>query len=265
MSRFRYLSPCVVCLLLVGCSTTPSRYQVENDFIPTERPDPSQFIEPIPITELASRRGNSANYQVLGKRYKVQKMPIGSQQRGIASWYGMKFHGYETSNGEIYDVYRMTAAHKTLPLPSYVKVTRIDNDQSVVVRVNDRGPFHPGRIIDLSYSAAIKLGIDQAGTAEVVMEVLTQPLDPNSQQLQIAVLSNLANANKVQQRVSQLINRKWPVDVQVTNHVPQLYRILVGPITGDRELKETQNIIQGNTEFKPIILDAHVPVVSATN
>src|SRR5690554_5341368 len=91
----------------------------------------------------------------------------GYVQKGTASWYGKKFHGHKTSNGEVYDMYKMTAAHKSLPLPSFARVTNLDNGRSVVVRVNDRGPFHDGRVIDLSYAAAVKLDIHRAGTGRV--------------------------------------------------------------------------------------------------
>ena len=104
---------------------------------------------------------------VHGKRYYVLDSAQGFKERGIASWYGNKFHGNQTSNGEIYDMYAMTAAHKRLPLPTYVKVTNLNNQRSITVRVNDRGPFHEGRVIDLSWAAAKKLGIDKTGTAPV--------------------------------------------------------------------------------------------------
>ncbi|HAH03554.1 MAG TPA: septal ring lytic transglycosylase RlpA, partial [Vibrio sp.] len=94
-------------------------------------------------------------------------------EKGKASWYGKKFHGHLTSNGEIYDMYSMSAAHKTLPIPSYVKVTNTDNNKTTIVRINDRGPFHEGRIIDLSYAAAYKLDVLRTGTANVEIEVIT--------------------------------------------------------------------------------------------
>ena len=128
----------------------------------------------VPKKESLSRIGNKP-YRVFGNRYVPMKSAQGFQELGIASWYGMKFHGRDTSNGERYDVFAMTAAHKTLPLPSYVRVTNCDNQKSVVVKVNDRGPFHGNRIIDLSYAAAQKLAMD--GTAKVFVEVL-DPSDP---------------------------------------------------------------------------------------
>ena len=96
------------------------------------------------------------------------------RQRGVASWYGKRYHGQKTSSGEVYDMYAMTAAHPTLPIPSYARVTHAGNGKSVVVRINDRGPFHAGRVIDLSYVAAYKLGFVQAGSAEVVVESIVR-------------------------------------------------------------------------------------------
>ncbi len=130
----------------------------------------------IPRVEPRSRYGNPASYTVFGKRYYTLQTSNRYRERGIASWYGTKFHGRRTSSGEPYDMYAMTAAHKALPLPTYVRVTNLENQRSVVLRVNDRGPFHSNRVIDLSYTAAWKLGILSKGTGYV--EVLA--LDPRS-------------------------------------------------------------------------------------
>ena len=119
-----------------------------------------------------SSAGNPSSYVVHGKRYFVLNNAVGFKQRGIASWYGPKFHGRKTSNGETYNMYEMTAAHKTLPIPVFVHVRNLDNGRTAVVRVNDRGPFIEGRIIDLSYAAAKKLGVDGPGTARVEIYTL---------------------------------------------------------------------------------------------
>ena len=121
----------------------------------------------IPKREPLSKYGNPSSYVVFGKRYHTLKTAAGFKERGIASWYGKKFHGRKTSSGEMYDMYKMTAAHKHLPLPTYVKVKNLENGKTITVRVNDRGPFHDNRIIDLSYAAATKLGILGKGTAPV--------------------------------------------------------------------------------------------------
>lgn len=136
-------------------------------------PDVDLIPEPEVRAEPRSRYGNRSPYTVLGKQYRVLESAEGYDETGIASYYGNKFHGRRTSNLEVYDMYAFTAAHKTLPLPSYARVTNLANGKSVVVRVNDRGPFHAGRIIDLSYAAAVKLGVDRAGTARVEVHGLS--------------------------------------------------------------------------------------------
>lgn len=125
-----------------------------------------------PKAERLSRYGNHAKYEVNGKTYKVLHNRQDFKQLGKASWYGPNFHKQRTSSGEVYDMYQMTAAHKTLPLPSYVKVKNLENNKEVVVKVNDRGPFHNNRIIDLSYAAATKLDMLENGTASVAIEVI---------------------------------------------------------------------------------------------
>ncbi|MET0288560.1 MAG: septal ring lytic transglycosylase RlpA family protein [Pseudoxanthomonas sp.] len=144
-----------------------------RDTTPTDVPDVDCIAEPRVTSESPSTYGNRSPYNVLGKEYTVMDRVDGYAERGTASYYGNKFHGRKTSNHEVYDMYQFTAAHKTLPLPSFALVTNLDNDQSVVVRVNDRGPFHDGRVIDLSYAAAVKLGITQRGTGRVEVRALT--------------------------------------------------------------------------------------------
>ncbi len=133
--------------------------------------------EPVPRQEPLATYGNRSPYTVLGKVYRVRDNVKGYRERGKASWYGYKFHGRHTSSREIYDMCSFSAAHKTLPLPSFVRVTNLDNGKSVVVRVNDRGPFHEGRIIDLSYAAAARLDMLQAGTARVEVRAIAGPDD----------------------------------------------------------------------------------------
>jgi len=163
---------CMLVVLLSACSTYNGRYQQKHDSTPKRLPSASELHNATPRAEQHSRGGNK-DYQVRGKHYKVLKSAESFQQTGIASWYGRKFHGHLTSNGEIYDMYAMSAAHKNLPLPTYLKVVNNDNGQSVVVRVNDRGPFHASRIIDLSYSAAYKLDMLKTGTANVTVTAVT--------------------------------------------------------------------------------------------
>ena len=143
------------------------------DSAPDGLPDVDLIPEPEVKREPHSLYGNRSPYVVLGKTYSVLADPSSYSEIGLASYYGNKFHGRRTSNLEVYDMYAFSAAHKTLPLPSYARVTNLTNGKSVVVRVNDRGPFHDGRIIDLSYAAAVKLGVDRAGTARVEVKGLS--------------------------------------------------------------------------------------------
>lgn len=169
---FKYLSLLILTLQLFACNNTPSRYSQKHDSIPTRLPQGQELQEPEPKIETPSRGGNK-NYQVFGQPYKVLPTAAGYIEEGTASWYGNKFHGHLTSNGETYDMYAFSAAHKSLPIPTYAKVTNLANNKSVIVRVNDRGPFHGDRLIDLSYSAAYKLGYLNQGTAKVKIEAIT--------------------------------------------------------------------------------------------
>jgi rare lipoprotein A len=141
--------------------------------------------DPVPRPEPRSRYGNGPVYEVLGQSYRVMDSSSGYKERGVASWYGKKFHGRLTSNREPYDMYAMTAAHKTLPLPTYVKVRNLRNDRSIIVRVNDRGPFVHNRIIDLSYAAALKLDMIRDGTSLVEVTAITFDDPPGDRPVRI--------------------------------------------------------------------------------
>ncbi len=151
--------------ILSGCSL--SSPDGERDGAPIGPVDLSNVHDAVPQVEPRSRYGNPPSYEVFGKTYHVMDSATGYRERGIASWYGTKFHGRRTSSGEPYDLLKMTAAHKSLPLPTYVQVRNLENGKQIIVKVNDRGPFHEGRIIDLSYAAAHKLGMAGHGTAPV--------------------------------------------------------------------------------------------------
>jgi len=142
--------------LMAACASKPS-FNEQLDSAPAKPRDVSAVKNAVPVAVKRTIAGNKSPYTVLGKTYTLLAESRGYKEQGLASWYGQKFHGRNTSNGEVYDMYAMTAAHKTLPIPSYVKVTNLDNGRSIVVKVNDRGPFHEGRIIDLSYAGAVKL------------------------------------------------------------------------------------------------------------
>lgn len=208
MSRFpspRALLAAALALALGACSTLPptptptqggassgasngnngapgsDRYQQQQDSAPDRVEDVSKLPEPVPKKEPLSPYGNPDTYTVYGTTYHVLSSAKGYDKVGIASWYGRKFHGYRTSSGEPYDMYHFTAAHRTLPLPTYARVTNLENGKSVVVRINDRGPFNPDRIIDLSWAAAVRLDMAKQGTAKVRVEALSAPADAPDQ------------------------------------------------------------------------------------
>ncbi len=138
-------------------------------------PDPGSIPDAVPTQEHLSPYGNNPTYEALGHTYHVLKTSKGYDQKGVASWYGPKFQGQRTSSGEVFNMYAMTAAHRTLPLPTYVEVTNLDNGRKAIVRINDRGPFRKNRLIDLSYMAARKLGIVGPGTAHVRVRAVGPP------------------------------------------------------------------------------------------
>lgn len=180
--------PIALAIILAGCAgsgghkptgtgqadtvSQAGRYAMTGDAYPEEPPDVSQVPDAQPRHEPYSRGGNRPTYTVWGKTYHVLSDASDYVKQGTASWYGEKFHGYATSNGEIYDMYKMSAAHRSLPLPTFARVTSLDNGRSVIVRVNDRGPFHSEREIDLSYAAAARLGILDSGTGRVRVEAI---------------------------------------------------------------------------------------------
>ena len=172
MRRWAFLSA----LFLLGCSSAPAPQRsggYYKDDGPGANPPPNLASIPdaVPRTEPLHKYANRP-YEVFGKKYTPMASVQPFTQRGVASWYGKRFHGQKTSSGETYDMYKMTAAHPTLPIPSYARVTNVANRRSVVVRINDRGPFHAGRIIDLSYAAANKLGYIGVGSAQVEVEAI---------------------------------------------------------------------------------------------
>jgi rare lipoprotein A len=166
------LLPLLPALVLVGCGSSGG---YRGDGTPSRVLDPDKIQDAVPRRDPITSAGNKNPYTVLGKTYRILPSAKGYKARGTASWYGTKFHGESTANGERYDVYEMTAAHCTLPIPTYVQVTNLENGRRAIVRVNDRGPFVNDRIIDLSYAAAVKLGYANKGTAPV--EVVAIDMD----------------------------------------------------------------------------------------
>ncbi|MGD9172333.1 MAG: septal ring lytic transglycosylase RlpA family protein [Candidatus Thiodiazotropha sp.] len=242
------VGPIIGMLLLSACSTGKVGRSPIKDGISSHHPPPADMAaipDAVPKDEPKSRYGNPESYEVFGKRYYPLPNARGYSARGIASWYGSKFHGQRTSSGESYDMYAMTAAHKTLPLPSYVRVTNLTNNRSVVVKVNDRGPFHDNRLIDLSYTAAWKLGIAAEGTG--LVEVVR--LDPNSETvpvktkpvklrkgnmlpelfLQVGAFGSSDNAQRLKKRLEEHLNTT--VLIEDSEHPERpVYRVQVGPI-----------------------------------
>jgi len=176
----RYLAISLLSLVLLnGCgslskSEVSSGRYYQDDGPPESSLKRVQTADAIPTSETLSARGNKP-YTVRGERYFPTLGIKQFTEKGEASWYGKKYHGRTTSSGEVYDMFQMTAAHKTLPLPSYIRVTNLNNQASVVVKVNDRGPFLRGRIVDLSYAAAKKIGLDKAGVAPVKLQLILPP------------------------------------------------------------------------------------------
>lgn len=151
-------------------SGASGRYTLENDVPLIEPIDIDAIREVVPQVEPRTSAGNKSPYTINGRTYRVLEDESGYSEVGVASWYGRKFHGHLTSNGEKYDMFQLSAAHTTLPIPSYVRVTNLDNGKSIIARVNDRGPFHPGRVVDMSYAGAVLLGYANKGTARVRVE-----------------------------------------------------------------------------------------------
>ncbi|MET0108418.1 MAG: septal ring lytic transglycosylase RlpA family protein [Candidatus Thiodiazotropha sp.] len=235
-------------ILISACSTSKVGRSPARDGISHRHPPPADMAtipDAVPKDEPKSRYGNPESYEVFGKRYYTMAHSRGYNARGIASWYGSKFHGQRTSSGETYDMYAMTAAHKTLPLPSYVRVTNLKNNRSVVVKVNDRGPFHDNRLIDLSYTAAWKLGITGEGTG--LVEVIS--LDPGSKIapvrakpvklrkgnmlpelfLQVGAFGSSENAQRLKKRLEEHLQASVLIEDSAHPERP-VYRVQVGPI-----------------------------------
>lgn len=203
--------------------------------------DVASIPEPKAQPEPLAQYGNPESYEVDGVTYRVEPVGAGFTELGTASWYGRKFHGQLTSSGEPFDMFQFTAAHKTMPIPAWIRVTNVENDQSLVVRVNDRGPFKEDRVLDLSWAAAERLGFADQGTAKVRYEVLTVPTsdaaliaNPLAKPAQ-AIFQVTAVSTEIQaQKVAEQIRRAVPEDqatVRVESNGTGLFRVQVLPIT----------------------------------
>lgn len=264
----------ILCALLAACSgnkqkpAKPSdkgpynpndgRYTHDKDFGPDKDVDLSQIPDAVPRYETRTIAGNKNPYTVLGKTYHLIEDESSYRERGYASWYGNKFNGYNTSNGERYDMYAMTGAHKTLPIPSYVRVTNLDNGKSVVVRINDRGPFHQGRIIDLSYAAAQRIGIHKTGTGRVEVEIALpgdaapiprradskpvnslEPALPAGTYLQVGAFSQKEAAQQFSASIGTKLT--YPVQISSATQPKTVHRVRVGPFKDAKSLQDARD------------------------
>jgi rare lipoprotein A len=255
-------------LLLNGCASDPQagRYAQAHDSAPANYVNVAHVKEAVPREEPLSRYGNPASYVVRGRRYHTLASSEGYRERGVASWYGTKFHGHRTSSGETYNMYLMSAAHKTLPLPTYARVTNLRNGKSVIVKINDRGPFHDNRLIDLSYAAAARLDILGKGTGLVEVAAIdpatwrapapkpapkpriapsrpkvdsraivavappTAPVQEPSLYLQVGAFLDRNNAERLQSRLRG-IALPGPLQISESNTDNRpIYRVRVGPL-----------------------------------
>ncbi|MEN8803544.1 MAG: septal ring lytic transglycosylase RlpA family protein [Thiogranum sp.] len=285
----------VLCVttLLTACSTSQhskhsSRYTQAQDSAPDRAVDVADVKDAIPRVEPKSRYGNPASYVVFGKRYHTLASSEGYSDRGIASWYGTKFHGHRTSSGEPYDMYQMSAAHKSLPLPSYARVTNLGNGKSVIVKINDRGPFHDNRIIDLSYAAASRLDILGKGTGLVEVQTIdprshkpepakrtilaskpkvaaTQPVNSTENDsteykpalyLQIGAFLSRGNAERLKTRLSAT---ELPATLQISEGMSKqkpIYRVRIGPLASvETADKRTQFLADQGIESPRVVID----------
>jgi rare lipoprotein A len=256
-SAFRHFVLLTFILLLNACST------IKHDGPPNFYVDETKVHDAVPKVEHASKYGNRASYTVKGKQYHVMKNSKHYEAVGVASWYGTRFHSLLTSSGERYNMLAMTAAHKTLPLPTYVQVTNLKNGKKVIVKVNDRGPFEGNRLIDLSYVAAKKLGMLGHGTAMVDVKAIN-PMQNDKNNiapktilvknnfydnakasllktphlfLQVGTFRNRSNAEHLKSRL--LAVTSTPVRVNQLAHKDKLYQVQIGPI---KDLATAANI-----------------------
>jgi rare lipoprotein A len=236
-------------LFLSGCSSLRHHDGKPSDFYSFNA---NKVPDAIPKNEPLSKYGNPKSYVALGSRYHVLKSSQGFKETGLASWYGTQFHAVRTSSGERYDMYKMTAAHKTLPLPTYIRITNLKTGKTIIVKVNDRGPFVDNRIIDLSFVAAKKLGVTGHGTALVKIEAI-DPKHPNmlsaqkektslpipSQHtqiyLQLGAFASKSNTIQLQQQIEKITSLSTHI-VSINHSGQTLYKVQIGPLSGVPEV-----------------------------
>lgn len=254
----RYLGLIFLALTIAGCAPK-GRYYQHQDSAPEVIPEKVTSQDAVAQYETYAA-ANMRPYTIRGIRYQPLKTGKGFTDQGQASWYGQKFHGHLTANGEIYDMYKMSAAHKTLPLPSFVRVTNLHNGNQVVVRVNDRGPFHSGRVIDLSYAAALKLDVLKTGVADVKLDVIhvdqagevtvgrspsiiNKDLDETNRQvfIQVAALQNKAQIDTLGRGLKTLYQLPYKTKLE-----QGVYKLHLGPITNQDDADKLLNELKRN-------------------
>ncbi len=235
----------LLALLLSACSGDGGRPKAGADGPSGRSIKASDIKDAVPRPEPRSRYGNRSPYEVLGKTYTVMSSSRGYEKRGIASWYGSKFHGRRTSSGELFDMHMATAAHRNLPLPTYVEVTNLDNGLKVVVKINDRGPFHDDRLIDLSYGAAVKLGMATTGTARVEVRAISfDSREPARPAVKIAdgtflQVGAFGNSKAAEQLAGQMMaERLQPVSIQYGS---SLFKVWIGPYELESDIELAVN------------------------
>ena len=234
-------------ILLVACSGEEKPDEDPGDGPSTRDLKAEDVADALPKAEPRARYGNHSPYEVFGKKYKVMPSSKGYHKKGVASWYGSKFHGRRTSSGEPYDMHLATAAHKSLPLPTYAEVTNLDNGRKVIVKINDRGPFKDDRLIDMSYGAALRLGMIETGTARVDVRVIDVPdvtteeaalaaSDIPGTYLQAGAFGRRQGAENMVRELEKA--RLFPVTIQ---QFGDLYRVWLGPYSSSKEVESVTN------------------------
>ena len=259
-------------VLISGCADLRPARDTGGDGPPSGRHDHLAALpDAVPRAEPRSARGNPETYEVFGKTYRVRSTAAGYDEVGNASWYGRKFHGRDTSSGEPFDMYALSAAHREVPIPTYVEVTNLENQRKTVVRVNDRGPFHSDRILDLSYAAAVKLGFHNDGTARVRVRVVA-PAAPAVQTVaipqprpQTAVATSdqwflqagaFSRQDSAQTLRAQLVTLSPAPTFTVQVPSDRLYRVRMGPFASRTEAERTRQVLAAARFPNALILSA---------
>ncbi|PTQ90394.1 rare lipoprotein A [Agitococcus lubricus] len=228
----------------------------------------AQIPDAVPMDEPLSKYGNVSPYRVLGESYTVMAKAKRFKQVGLASWYGKKFHGQRTSSGERFDMYKMTAAHKNLPIPCYVRVTNQENGKSVVLKVNDRGPFHGSRVMDVSWAAAAKLDMLDKGTAKISIEVIDTSdknraiatVDNNATSattneqffVQVGAFGTVDNALSLQSKLSSIV--PLPIEISDVTQPKRIHKVQIGPFADAESAEKARSYLLQVAAVNPIII-----------